>query len=85
MINTLHDKIIGIANEKYWTITSRACSSNISNSDLKQLCDYAKIESEIYSIFKLGPIVVRRGRVLTTIFGFVAYCLYILVMVKSKT
>ena len=83
MINTLHDKIIDISIEKYWEISRRYSSSN-NSSDLKQLCDYLYIKTDKYSVFKLGPIEVRKGRVIATIVGFLSYCLYILVTVKGK-
>ena len=83
MINTLHDKIVDISIDKYWEISQRYSSSN-SSSDLKQLCDYLCIKTDTYSVFKLGPIEVRRGRVTATAVGFLSYCLYVLVMVKAK-
>ena len=98
MINTLHDKIVDIANDKYWEVSQQynnssksSSSSSSSSSDLKQLCDYlslqsyyAKIGSDTYIVFKLGPIEVRRGRVIATIVGFLLYCIFILVMVKTR-
>jgi len=70
--------------EKYWEISHRYSSSSGSSSDLKQLCDYLCIKTDTYSVFKLGPIEVRRGRVIATIVGFLLYCLYLLLMVETK-
>ena len=102
MINTNHDKIVDIANDKYWEISQRyyttsssksssSSSKSSSSVDVKQLCEclsvqsyYTKIESDTYAVFKLGPVEVRRGRVIATIVGFLLYCLYVLVMVKIR-
>ena len=101
MINTNHDKIVDIANDKYWEISQQyytttssnksSSSSSSSSVDVKQLCEclslqsyYTKIETDTYAVFKLGPIEVRRKRVIATIVGFLIYCLYILVMVKIR-
>jgi hypothetical protein len=99
VINTKHDKIVDIANDKYWeisqryntTTTSSSSSTSSSSVDVKQLCEclsvqsyYTKIESDTYAVFKLGPIEVRSGRVTATAVGFLSYCLYVLVMVKAK-
>ena len=93
MINTLHDKIVDIANDKYWEISQRYSSSsnNGSTNDMKQICeylsmksDYLCIKTDTYSIFKLGIIEVRRKRVIATIVGFLFYCLYVLVIIKAR-
>ena len=96
MINTLHDKIVDIANDKYWEISQRYSSSssssnNGSSNDLKQICEYLSMKSDYlciktdnYSIFKLGIIEVRRKRVIATIVGFLLYCLYVLVIFKAR-
>jgi len=91
VINTLHYKIVDIANEKFWEISQRCNSNNDDNendyqnssSDLKQLCNYSKIESETYSIFKIGPIAVQRGRLFLTFIGLILYCLYLIIAVKK--
>jgi hypothetical protein len=88
-INTLHDKIVDAASEKYWEISQRfsTTSSDLMKQlfEMKQLCDCTKLEIETYSEFKLGPIKVRRGRVTVSALGFMFYCLYILVTVKTNT
>jgi len=88
-INTLHDKIVDIANDKYWEISQRYNSSG--SIDLKQLCDYLClksdylcIKSDTYAVFKLGLIEVRRGRLVVAVVGFLLYCLYILLMVSRR-
>ena len=87
-INTLHDKIVDTANEKYWQISQGfgTTSSDLMKQlcEMKQLCDFTKVENETYSVFKLGPIKVRRGRVTASALGFLFYCLYVLVTVKTN-
>ena len=87
VINTNHDKIVDIANDKYWEISNSNSSSSSSSSsvvDLKQLFDYTKIGSDTYAVFKLGPIEIRRGQVIATVVGFLSYCIYVLVVVRIR-
>ena len=82
VINSLHDKITELSTENFWE--EMTSSTSTSSSNLKQLIVYMKIEGETYSIFKLGQIEVRRGRLIATIVGFLSYCLYVVVIVESK-
>ena len=95
-VNTLHDKITTLAHDKYWEVckqfnhssmlsTTSSYSSTKDDMMLLYLCDiYTRVESETYAIFKLGSIVVKKGRVTVTMIGFILYCLYLLVTVKGK-
>jgi len=55
--------------------------------DRNQLHDYSLILQDSLTtsvVFKLGTIEVRSGRVIATLFGFIVYCLYILIKVKNS-
>ena len=55
--------------------------------DRNQLHDYSLILQDSLltpTLFKLGPIQVRRGRVIATLLGFIIYCTYILIKVKNS-
>ena len=87
-INTLHDKVIDIANKKYWEVKRRIDSNTNINStnfiDLQLLWSYTMVHGEDYSLFKLGKLEVRREGVIGTMIGFILYCLYMLLKFKDS-
>ena len=82
LINTLHDKIINTAHDKYWEMSINTTTTT-TTSDLKKLSDYLCIKCDTFSLFKLGPLEVRRGQLIATITGFLFYCSYVLLIVKK--
>jgi len=81
-INTLHDKFRECANNKFWEVRNKYYI-NKNSCDLDLLLDYSVIQNEKYSVFMLGSIEVRKERVLTTMAGFILFCLSILLKFKQ--
>ena len=84
-----------MAHDRYWEVCQQFSHNSklgdrpsSTKDDLMMLLNardiYTRIESETYAVFKLGSIVVKKGRVTVTMVGFILYCLYLLVAVKGK-
>jgi len=58
--------------------------NNVSTSDLQLIWDYTVIITENFSVFRLGPMKVKRKGLITTMVGFLLYCLYILLQIRKS-